>query len=112
MKDYLKQTIGHLRTDGREEWEVKACSFMLCHNNHAERPFAVLRQQAFVPLSLPGQSVKTFTVAGEWDAPSRWERHGRRRSVNCRSTTSDLHWPIMQCAEEKGVPSVTPIPGP
>ena len=64
MKDYLKQTNGHLRTDGREEWEVKACSFMLCHNNHAERPFAVLRQQAFVPLSLPGQSVKTFTVAG------------------------------------------------
>jgi hypothetical protein len=44
MKDYLKQTNGHLRTDGREEWEVKACSFMLCHNNHAERPFAVLRQ--------------------------------------------------------------------
>ncbi len=44
MKDYLKQTNGVLRTDVRAAWEVEACRNMLCHNNHAERPFAVLRQ--------------------------------------------------------------------
>ena len=44
MKDYLKQTGGHLRTEQREEWEINKCKAMLCHNNHAERPFAVLRQ--------------------------------------------------------------------
>jgi hypothetical protein len=44
MKDYLMQTQGHLQTDLRAAWEVKACRNMLCHNNHAERPFAVLRQ--------------------------------------------------------------------
>ena len=44
MKDYLQQTKGKLRTTAREEWELKACRSMLCHNNHAERPFAVLRQ--------------------------------------------------------------------
>jgi hypothetical protein len=44
MKDYLKQTGGHLRTDQREEWEFNKCKAMLCHNNHAERSFAVLRQ--------------------------------------------------------------------
>ena len=43
MKDYLKQTKGHLRNDIRENWEVNKCKYMLCHNNHAERPFAVLR---------------------------------------------------------------------
>jgi hypothetical protein len=44
MKDYLKQTNGKLRNDVREHWELRACQSMLCHNNHAERPFAVLRQ--------------------------------------------------------------------
>ena len=44
MKDYLKQTKGGLRTEVREEWELKMCRPMLCHNNAAERPFAVLRQ--------------------------------------------------------------------
>jgi hypothetical protein len=44
MKDYLKQTGGHLRTEQREEWEINKCKAMLCHNNHAKRPFAVLRQ--------------------------------------------------------------------
>ena len=44
MKNYLKQTNGRLRTNVREDWEFKRCKDMLCHNNHAERPFAVLRQ--------------------------------------------------------------------
>ena len=42
MKDYLKQTNGTLRTGAREEWELAKCKDMLCHNNGAERPFAVL----------------------------------------------------------------------
>jgi hypothetical protein len=29
---------------GRASWELEAASTMLCHNNVAERPFAVLRQ--------------------------------------------------------------------
>ncbi len=44
MKNYLKQTNGRLRTNLREDWELKRCKDMLCHNNHAERPFAVLRK--------------------------------------------------------------------
>jgi hypothetical protein len=44
MKDYLKQTNGTLRTGARDEWELAKCKDMLCHNNGAERPFAVLRQ--------------------------------------------------------------------
>jgi hypothetical protein len=44
MKDYWKQTNGTLRTGNREQWEVEKCKDMLCHNNWAERPFAVLRQ--------------------------------------------------------------------
>ncbi len=44
MKDYLKQTKERLRTEVREEWELKMCRAMLCHNNAAELQFAVLRQ--------------------------------------------------------------------
>ena len=44
MKDYLKQTNGEYQTEGRPTWELEAASKMLCHNNAAERPFAVLRQ--------------------------------------------------------------------
>jgi hypothetical protein len=44
MKDYLKQTNGTLQTGNLEKWEVDKCKDMLCHNNWAERPFAVLRQ--------------------------------------------------------------------
>ena len=44
MKDYLHQTSGHLRSELRESAQVEKCKLMLCHNNYAERPFAVLRQ--------------------------------------------------------------------
>jgi hypothetical protein len=44
MKEYIKQTNGTLRTGAREAWELAKCKDMLCHNNGAERPFAVLRQ--------------------------------------------------------------------
>jgi hypothetical protein len=44
MKDYLKQTNGILQTATRVGGEIDKCKAMLCHNNHAERPFAVLWQ--------------------------------------------------------------------
>ena len=40
---YIRQTNGALANDKREEWEEKAAEGLLCHNNNAERPFAVLR---------------------------------------------------------------------
>ena len=43
MKKYLRQTDGVLQNALREEWEMKATNHMFCHNNHAERPFAVAR---------------------------------------------------------------------
>ena len=35
--------MGTYANDAREDWEVNACKAMLSHNNHAERPFAMLR---------------------------------------------------------------------
>jgi hypothetical protein len=54
MSDYLAQTNGALSNKEKEEWELEAAKGMLCHNNHAERPFAVLRAFAkmFPALSL------------------------------------------------------------
>ena len=43
LKNYLRQTNGGLRNDLREEWEKAAVSKMVCHNNYAERPFAVVK---------------------------------------------------------------------
>jgi hypothetical protein len=43
MKKYLRQTNGALANDKREEWETKAATNILCHNNNAERPFATMR---------------------------------------------------------------------
>ena len=43
MGDYLTQTNGTLRNSNKEAWELDAAKGMLSHNNHAERPFAVLR---------------------------------------------------------------------
>lgn len=44
MKDYLRQTDGPMRNDLREAWEQKAVEKMVCHNNFAERPFAVVKE--------------------------------------------------------------------
>jgi hypothetical protein len=54
MKKYLRQTNGKLANDKREAWEIKAVHKMVCHNNHAERPFAVLKAlaQMYPSLSL------------------------------------------------------------
>ena len=43
LKKYLRQTNGSLRNDVREEWEKDAVGKMVCHNNFAERPFAVVK---------------------------------------------------------------------
>jgi hypothetical protein len=43
LKDYLRQTNGVLRNDRREDWEKDAVAKMVCHNNFAERPFAVVK---------------------------------------------------------------------
>jgi hypothetical protein len=43
LKKYLRQTNGDLSNEKREQWETKAAKHMLCHNNNAERPFAVAR---------------------------------------------------------------------
>ena len=54
MKNYIRQTDGKLANDKREAWEIKAVNKMVCHNNHAERPFAVLKAlaQMYPSLSL------------------------------------------------------------
>jgi hypothetical protein len=46
LKNYLRQTGGTLANEKREAWEIKAVNKMVCHNNHAERPFAVLKALA------------------------------------------------------------------
>jgi hypothetical protein len=61
MKDYLKQTNGLLRTYVRASWEVEACRNMLSHNNHAERPFAVLRQYKHLYPSLSKGSLSKLS---------------------------------------------------
>ncbi len=43
MKNYLKQTDGKFANEKSKTWEKDAVNKMLCHNNHAERPFAVLK---------------------------------------------------------------------
>ena len=45
LKKYLRQTDGPLQNDKRQQWERNAAKHMLCHNNNAERPFAVARLQ-------------------------------------------------------------------
>jgi hypothetical protein len=42
LTKYLRQTNGVLANQTREDWEEKAVEGLLCHNNNAERPFAVL----------------------------------------------------------------------
>jgi hypothetical protein len=44
MKKYLRQTDGENANERRNEADLERCNEMLCHNNNAERPFAVLRQ--------------------------------------------------------------------
>jgi len=43
MKNYLEQTDGKYANGKSKTWEKDAVNKMFCHNNHAERPFAVLK---------------------------------------------------------------------
>ena len=61
MKDYLHQTEGPLRNETREPWEQKAVEKMLSHNNHAERPFAVLKAFARMYPTLSLQNLSWLT---------------------------------------------------
>lgn len=63
MKNYLKQTNGNLRNNAREQWEVDMCKAMLCHNNAAERPFAVLRQYQRLYPSLSIENLAKLTTS-------------------------------------------------
>lgn len=73
MKDYLRQTNGALRNERREEWELQATKHMLSHNNHAERPFAVLRAFAkmYPALSLRNLSWLAHSLVNGTHRPER-----------------------------------------
>ncbi len=61
---YLRQTDGVLANDMREDWEEKAVEGLLSHNNHAERPFAVLRlyKRTYPSISLRNLSKLSLTI--------------------------------------------------
>jgi hypothetical protein len=90
MKDYLKQTNGDYQWEGRATWEVEAATKMLCHNNAAERPFAVLRQYKRMYPSLPlGNLCKL--IQRSWDC-YQWGPHTARvREFPVPSADND-HW--------------------
>ena len=64
MGNYLRQTDGVLANDQREDWEEKAAEGLLCHNNHAERPFAVLRlyKRTYPSMSIRNLSKLSQTI--------------------------------------------------
>jgi hypothetical protein len=43
LNKYLRQTDGELQNGNHDDWEMKATKHIFCHNNNAERPFAVAR---------------------------------------------------------------------
>ena len=69
---YLRQTDGPLANDNREEWEEKAVEGLLCHNNHAERPFAVLRayKRMYPSISLQNLSKLSQTIVSGSHRPA------------------------------------------
>ena len=69
---YLRQTDGELANDKREDWEEKAVEPLLCHNNHAERPFAVLRlyKRTYPSISLRNLSKLSLTIVSGTHRPA------------------------------------------
>jgi hypothetical protein len=65
MKDYLRQTDGPLRNELREPWENKAVQQMVSHNNHAKRPFAVVKEfwDIYPSLSLSNLSWLSHSIS-------------------------------------------------
>jgi hypothetical protein len=72
MGDYLKQTNGKLCNDKRETWELEAVKGMVSHNNHAERPFAVLRAiwKTYPSLSLKNLGWLSHSLANGTHRPA------------------------------------------
>ena len=72
MGDYLKQTDGKLSNGKRDSWELEATKRMLCHNNHAERPFAVLRAiwKSYPSLSLQNLGWLSHSLANGTHRPA------------------------------------------
>jgi hypothetical protein len=64
MIDYLRQTNGPMRNELREAWEQTAVEKMMCHNNFAERPFAVVKEfwRMYPTLSLHNLSWLTHSM--------------------------------------------------
>ena len=82
MHDYLRQTDGKWSNGKRETWELDAVKDMLSHNNHAERPFAVLR--AFAKM-YPALSLRNLA----WLAHSLV--NGTHRPARIYGTHKDKH---------------------
>jgi hypothetical protein len=72
MGKYLRQTNGALANEKREEWEEKAAEGLLCHNNNAERPFAVLRlyKRTYPSISLRNLSKISLTIVSGTHRPA------------------------------------------
>jgi hypothetical protein len=71
MKKYIRQTNGVNANHLRSEEDISRCSQMLCHNNNAERPFAVLRQyQTYVSGYFTEEFILALYEYRQWNARS------------------------------------------
>jgi hypothetical protein len=72
LSKYLRQTNGALANEIREDWEEKAVEGMLCPNNHAERPFAILRayNRTYPSISLHNLAKLSQTIASGTHRPA------------------------------------------
>ena len=72
MKKYLRQTDGVNANERRNEEDLERCNEMLCHNNNAERPFAVLRQyqRMYPSISLKNLSWLSTSLVNGTHAPA------------------------------------------
>ena len=87
MKDYLHQTDGPLRNDLREPWENKAVQQMVSHNNHAERPFAVVKEfwNIYPSLSLSNLSWLSHSISnGTHRCAEIYGPHNKRTALTTR----------------------------
>ena len=82
MGNYLRQTDGLLQNANRNTWEFEATKKMLCHNNHAERPFAVLRGiwKTYPSLSLQNLGWLAHSLANGTHRPAH--TYGTKKDSN------------------------------
>jgi hypothetical protein len=76
LTKYLRQTNGVLANQTREDWEEKAVEGLLCHNNNAERPFAVLRsyKHCYPSISIRNLSKLSQTITSGTHRPGEKDR--------------------------------------